>query len=118
MLSLFHAGLDLVNLEVLTYYKYLGYKMQLRLVCAVNHHVISLPTARRMHAHIVRDPYDASVAVRKLSEQALILSRSQNLPPRKAAHIIFDAWLDQEPLMHKVPSEYFNIPDEIPSESN
>lgn len=92
--------------------------MQLRTVCATNHHVVSLPTAKRLYKHIVRDPHDASLTVKKISEQALILSRYENVPPRKAAHIIFDAWLDQEPLMRKVSSKSFDVSDEIPSESN
>ena len=64
-------------------------------------HAISLQTARRMHAQIVRKPHDASLTVKRISELALVLSKTQNVPPREAAHIIFDAWLDQEPLIIK-----------------
>lgn len=68
-------------------------------------HAISLPTARRMHAHIVRKPHDASVTTKKIAELALVLSQSQKVSPREAAHIIFDAWLDQEPLITKADTQ-------------
>lgn len=73
--------------------------------------MISLHSAQRMHAHVIRHPHDATRTVRKISELAVVLAQNQNVPTRYAAHMIFDAWLDREPLVIEKESAAVPSPD-------
>lgn len=49
---------------------------------------------------MISHPHDATVCVKKISELAVVMIKHQHeLSVRDAAHMIFDKWLDLEPLV-------------------